>query len=71
MANTLIDSLKERISNAITVNQSVGIVLPGNNYSDLVQSMFEYMGSRPEDAWVYVTITKPYENIITDRRTKT
>ena len=64
MANTLIDGLKERISKAITVNQSVGIVLPGNNYFDLIQALFEYMCSRPEDAWVYVTITKPYENIV-------
>lgn len=64
MVNTLIDGLKERISKAITVNQSVGIIFPGNNYSDLVQALFEYMYSRPEDAWVYVTTTRPYENII-------
>ncbi len=64
MANTMIDGLKERISKAITINQSVGIILPGNNYSDLVQAFFEYMLSKPEDAWVYVTITKPYDNII-------
>jgi len=64
MANTLIDGLKERISKAITINQSVGIILPGNNYSDLVQALFEHIISRPEDAWVYVTITKPYENLI-------
>lgn len=64
MANTLIDSLKERISKAITFNQSVGVILPSTNYSDLIQAFFEYMRSRPEDAWVYVTITKPYENIV-------
>lgn len=64
MVNTLIDGLKERISKAITINQSVGIVFPGNNYSDLVQALFEYIYSRPEDAWVYVTITRPYENVI-------
>jgi len=64
MANTLIDGLRERISNAITINQSVGIILPGNNYSDLIQALFEHTRSKPEDAWVYVTITRPYENII-------
>lgn len=64
MVNTLIDGLKERISNAVTINQSVGIILPGNNYSDLVQALFEYMHSRPEDAWIYVTITRPYETVI-------
>jgi len=66
MANTLIDGLRERISNAITVNQSIGILLPGNNYSDLTQALFEYMRSRPEDAWVYLSITRPYDNIIKD-----
>jgi len=66
MPNTLIDGLKERVSNAITVNQSVGILLPGNNYSDLIQALFEYMHSRPEDAWVYLSITRPYDSIIKD-----
>jgi len=64
MPNTLIDGLKERISNAITVNQSVGILLPGNNYSDLIQALFEHMRSRPEDAWVYLSITRSYDSII-------
>ena len=64
MANVLIDGLKERISNAIKINQSIGIVLPGNNYSDLIQALFERIHSDPEEAWVYVTVTKPYENLI-------
>jgi len=64
MVNTLIDSLKERVSKAVAFNQSVGVVFPSINYSDLIQAFFEYIHSRPEDAWVYVTITKPYENIV-------
>jgi archaellum biogenesis ATPase FlaH len=64
MVNTLIDSLKERVSKAVSFNQSVGVVLPSSNYSDLIQAFFEHIKSRPEDAWVYVTITKPYENIV-------
>lgn len=64
MANTLIDGLQERISNAIKINQSVGIILPGNNYADLMQALFERMRSRPEDAWVYVAITRPYDNVV-------
>jgi len=63
MANTLIDGLKERVSKAVAFNQSVGVVLPSTNYADLIQAFFEYIRSKPEDAWVYVTITKPYENI--------
>ena len=64
MVNTLINGLKERISTAITVNQAVGIILPSNNYADLVQALFGHMSTRPHDAWVYVTITRPYETII-------
>ncbi len=64
MANVLIDGLKERISNAIKINQSIGIMLPGSNYSDLVQALFEYINSKPEEAWVYVTVTKPYGTLV-------
>ena len=64
MGNTIIDGLRERISNAMSVNQSVGIMLPGNNYSDLTQALFEFMNSKPKTAWVYVTITNPYGSIV-------
>ena len=64
MSNVLIDGLKERISNAIKINQSVGILLPGNNYSDLIEALFSYMHENPDEAWVYVTVSKPYENLV-------
>jgi len=64
MANTLIDGLQERISNAIKINQSVGIILPGNNYADLMQALFKHMRSKPEDAWAYVAITRPYDDVV-------
>ncbi|KYK30448.1 MAG: hypothetical protein AYK22_03750 [Thermoplasmatales archaeon SG8-52-3] len=64
MVNVLIDGLKERISNAIKINQSIGIILPAANYPDLIQALFERISSNPEEAWVYVTVTKPCENII-------
>ena len=64
MPNVLIDGLKERISNAISVNQSIGILLPGANYSDLIQAMFERIKSKPEEAWVYVSVTKPYDTLL-------
>jgi len=63
MSNVLIDGLKERISNAIKINQSVGILLPGNNYSDLIEALFSYMHENKGEAWVYVTVSKPYENL--------
>jgi hypothetical protein len=63
MADVLIDGLKERISNAITVNQSIGIILPGSNYSDLIEAMFVRIHDRAEEAWVYVTVSKPYDTL--------
>jgi len=63
MANVLIDGLKERISNAIKVNQSIGILLPGNNYADLVQALFERIHDNTDEFWVYLTVTKPYDNL--------
>jgi len=64
MANILIDGLKERISNAFKINQSIGILLPGNNYSDLLQAIFEHIINQPEDAWIYVTVAKPYDILL-------
>ena len=64
MPNVLIDGLKERISNAISVNQSIGILLPGANYSDLIQALFERIKSKPDEAWVYVTVTKPFDTLL-------
>jgi KaiC/GvpD/RAD55 family RecA-like ATPase len=66
MTNVLIDGLKERISNAIITNQSIGIILPGGNYPDLVKSLFEHIRSNPDEAWVYVTVTKPSENFFNE-----
>ena len=63
MANVLIDGLKERISNAIKINQSIGILLPGNNYVDLVQALFERIHDNTDEFWVYLTVTKPYDNL--------
>lgn len=66
MANVLIDGLKERISNAIKTNQSIGIILPGSNYPDLIQSLFEHINKNHDEAWVYVTVNKPSENFFND-----
>jgi len=63
MANILIDSLMERISSAIDVNQSIGILLPGSNYQELIQALFERIKSKPDEAWIYVSVTKPFQNI--------
>ncbi|MDH7507555.1 MAG: hypothetical protein QHH15_07230, partial [Candidatus Thermoplasmatota archaeon] len=66
MTNVLIDGLKERISNAIKVNQSIGIILPSSNYHELLQSLFEHIRNNPNEAWVYVTANKPYQHLLND-----
>ena len=63
MVNILIDGLMERISNAIAANQSVGILLPSQNYQDLTQALFERIKNKSDEAWIYLTITKPFQNI--------
>ena len=63
MANTIIDGLKERISKASKINQSVGIIVPGTNYSDLLDALFSHMMSNDSDAWAYVSITKPFSTL--------
>ena len=63
MANTIIEGLRERISTAAKINQSVGIIVPGNNYSELLEAIFDQMFST-NDIWTYVTVTKPFDSII-------
>jgi hypothetical protein len=66
ISNTLIDGLKERIANAVSSNQSIGMIIPSNNYSDLICSLFEFMNSKPDSLWVYLAITKPFNSITDD-----
>jgi hypothetical protein len=66
MTNVLVNGLKERITNAIKINQSIGILLPGSNYLDLSQAIFERVVDTPDEAWVYVTFNKPFEIFIED-----
>ena len=60
MENSLIEGLKDRISTAVGSYQSIGVVLPSNNYNDLTQALFDFINSKPDQPVVYVTITKPY-----------
>ena len=64
MTTTLIDDLKGRISTAISVNHSTGILLHGNNYNDLIQALISYMSCKDDAYWVYVAVTRPYDTIV-------
>ena len=66
ISNSLIDGLQDRIANAVSTNQSIGILIPSNNYSDLICSLFNYINTKPNSYWVYLTITKPYDSIFED-----
>lgn len=63
MSNTLVDGLKERIVNAMGMNHAVGVVLPSNNYTDLLQAMFDFMAEKKEVSWIYVTSTSPFDSL--------
>ena len=63
MENSLVQGLKDRITTATGTYQSVGIVLPSNNYTELNNALFDYISSRPDQQIIYVTITKPYHLI--------
>lgn len=60
MENTLVQGLKERIANAVSVHQSLGIILPSNNYCHLTHAVYEYIRETPSNNWIYVTISKPF-----------
>jgi len=64
MTTTLIDGLKERIATAMNINYSVGIILHGNNYGDIIQALMEQISSRSGDDWGYIAVTRPYDTII-------
>lgn len=64
MPTTLVEGLKERISTSISMYESLGIVLPGTNYVDLIQALFGCIKEHPNDAWVYITVTRPFESFI-------
>ena len=63
MENSLIQGLKDRIATATGSYQSIGIVLPSNNYTDLTHAIFDYICSRSDQNVIYVTITKPYHQL--------
>ena len=64
MTDTMIDGLSERISKAAKVHQSVGVIVPMNNYSDLFEALVSEMLDNKDDIWVYLTITKSFDSIV-------
>ncbi len=63
MSNTMLDGLKDRIAKSAKIHQSLGIVVPMNNYTELTDAIFDHVLSTREDFWLYITITKSYDTI--------
>ena len=63
MVDVVIEGIKDRVSVAIKVNQSVGIQVPENRHDDLLEALFNFMLSNPNDVWTFVTASDTYDHI--------
>ena len=63
MVDAVIEGIKDRVSVAIKVNQSVGIQVPENRHGDLLEALFNFMFSNPNDVWTFVTASDTYDHI--------
>jgi len=63
MIDAIVEGIKDRVSVAIKVNQSVGIQVPENRHSDLLEAIFNLMLSSPNDVWSFVTVNNTYAHI--------
>ncbi|KAA0008199.1 MAG: hypothetical protein FE037_04165 [Thermoplasmata archaeon] len=62
MPTALVEGLKERIFSSISMYQSLGVVIPGTNYNDIVRALFDCIREHPNDKWIYITITRPFDS---------
>lgn len=63
MVDAVIEGIKDRVSVAIKVNQSVGIQVPENRHGDLLEALFNFMFSNQNDVWTFVTASDTYDHI--------
>jgi len=63
MVDAIVEGLKERISVAIKVNQSVGIQVSENRHSDLLQALFSFMNTKQNELWTFVTASNTFKHI--------
>jgi len=61
MVDAVIEGIRERVSSAIQVNQSVGIQVPENRHGDLLEALFDSMCRNTHDVWTYVTVSKTFD----------
>lgn len=63
MVDAIVEGLKERISVAIKVNQSVGIQVSENRHNDLLQALFSFMNTKQNELWTFVTASNTFKHI--------
>jgi KaiC/GvpD/RAD55 family RecA-like ATPase len=61
MVDAVIEGIRERVSAAIRVNQSVGIQVPENRHGDLLEAIFNSMCRNTQDLWTFVTVSKTFD----------
>ena len=61
MVDAVIEGIRERVSAAIQVNQSVGIQVPENRHGDLLEAVFNSMCRNTHDIWTFVTASKTFD----------
>jgi archaellum biogenesis ATPase FlaH len=61
MVDAVIEGIRERVSAAIQVNQSVGIQVPENRHGDLLEAVFNSMCRNTNDIWTFVTVSKTFD----------
>ena len=61
--DAVIAGIKDRVSVAIKVNQSVGIQVPENRHNDLLEAVFDFMYQNQNDAWTFVTISNTFKTL--------
>jgi hypothetical protein len=61
MVDAVIEGIRERVSVAIQVNQSVGIQVPENRHMDLLEALFNSMCRNSSDMWTFITVSKTFD----------
>jgi archaellum biogenesis ATPase FlaH len=61
MPDAIIEGIRERVSAAVRVNQSVGIQVPENRHESLLEAVFHSMFSNNHDVWTFVAVSKSFD----------
>lgn len=61
MVDAVIEGIKDRVSVAIKVNQSVGIQVPENRHNDLLEALFSFMMRNQNDCYSFITASYTFD----------